>query len=152
MNRGPSVVYDCMIFLQSAARQETEHATLQMVRAERVQLCLSAYVIAEITDVLTRPGVIEKSPALKPDQVSTFLFIPSVPARFLLARDRKDGPYLNLAIEAQAAYLVTWNRRHLTYFMDRNTPEDKDFCQRFPNLKIVDPPTFAAKINAIERI
>jgi hypothetical protein len=51
-------------------------------------------------------------------------------------------PYINLAIAADARYLVTWNQRYLTYLMHQDTPEGQDFCRRFPNIKIMDPPTF----------
>jgi predicted nucleic acid-binding protein len=58
----------------------------------------------------------------------------------------KDEPYINLAIEAKVRYLVTWNDRHLTYLMRKDTPEGRDFCLRFPGVKIVDPPTYVREI------
>jgi len=71
-----------------------------------------------------------------------------VPNVFQLPRDKDDEIYLDLAIKAQAKYLVTWNERHLTYLMRGNTSEGKDWLQRFPNLTILDPVTF---LRAIER-
>jgi predicted nucleic acid-binding protein len=64
------------------------------------------------------------------------------PKVFVLPRDPKDEPYTDLATAANAACLVTWNERHLTYLMQQDTPEGKEFCQRFPCLKIMTPPAF----------
>jgi predicted nucleic acid-binding protein len=51
-------------------------------------------------------------------------------------RDPKDEPYLNLAIAAEARYLVSFDN-DLLDLMD-----DPDFRQRFPQLTILDPPAF----------
>ncbi|MDB5330475.1 MAG: pilt protein domain protein [Phycisphaerales bacterium] len=71
---------------------------------------------------------------------------PSVPNSFSLPRDPDDEPYTDLAIAAGARYLVTWNERHLTYLMRKDTPEGRDFCERFPEVKIVDLPTFLREV------
>jgi predicted nucleic acid-binding protein len=89
-------------------------------------------------------------PALTDERVESFLrkFIsaaslaPDPPNAFALTRDPDDEPYTDLAIAAKARYLVTWNERHLTYLMRQDTPEGKDFCQRFPMLTILAPPAF----------
>ena len=54
-----------------------------------------------------------------------------------------------LAIAADAKFLVTWNDRHLTYLMRQETPEGAEFRGRFPNLTIMDPPTFLAEIRRL---
>src|SRR5258706_1641034 len=148
------VVYDCMIFLRAAARPDRVHGTMRLLQEGRVTLCVSPDVIAELRDVLTRPEIQSKFPALKPEQVEVFLarilslatVVGNVPALFLLPRDKKDEPYINLAIEAKARYLGTWNERHLTYLMRQDTPEGRDFCQRFPEIKIMDPPAFIREV------
>ena len=148
-------VYDCMIFLQAAARPERLHGTMRLLREKRVTLVLSADVLAELRDVLTRTEIREKFPALTPEAVNIFLndllasakLVNDVPAVFALPRDTKDEPYINLALAAGARYLVTWNERHLTYLMRQDTPEGRDFCQRFPNVRIVDPPAFVREMH-----
>ena len=148
------VVYDCMIFLQAAARPDRVHGTMRLVHDGRVTLCVSPYVVAELRDVLTRPEIQSRFPTLKPEQVEAFLtrilslatLVENVPELFILPRDKKDEPYINLAIEAKARYLVTWNERHLTYLMRQDTPEGRDFCQRFPEIKIMDPPAFIREV------
>jgi putative PIN family toxin of toxin-antitoxin system len=142
MNEAIHVVYDCMIFLQAVARPGRSHGTMRLVREKRVTLFISAEALAEVRDVLTRSEIRQKFPALTPDAVDIFLndllasarLVKDVPAVFSLPRDKKDEPYINLAIAAGARYLVTWNERHLTYLMRQDTPEGRDFCQRFPNV------------------
>ena len=51
-------VFDCMVFLQGAARRESPAgACLLLVELEAVELYLSKEIIAEVRDVLTRPRV-----------------------------------------------------------------------------------------------
>ena len=80
--------------------------------------------------------------------LSSAHLVENVPDVFALPRDPKDEPYVNLAISAAASYLVTWNERHLGYLMRQDTPEGREFCRRFPNLKIVDPPTFVREVES----
>jgi len=54
--------------------------------------------------------------------------------------------YIDLAVAAGAHYLCTWNERHLTYLMKQDTPEGLEFCRRYPNLKILDPPAVLAAL------
>ena len=157
MSDAINVVYDCMIFLQAAARPGHVHGTMRLVRDGRVTLCLSATILEEVRDVLTRPEVRAKFPALQPDHVGVFLndllsrarMVQEVPPGFSLPRDKKDEPYIDLAIAAEARYLVTWNDRHLTYLMRKDTPEGLGFCQRFPGICIIDPPSFMDEIGRI---
>lgn len=112
------VVYDCMIFLQAAARPDRVHGTMRLLNEGRVKLCVSPTIIAEIRDVLTRPEVRLKFPALQVEHVDQFLnqilsiarIVDPVPHHFSLPRDKKDEPYVNLAIEVNARYVVTGTR------------------------------------------
>jgi hypothetical protein len=45
-----------------------------------------------------------------------------------------------------AAYLVTWNEKHLTYLMCGNTPEGQEFLSEFPQLQILPPPEFLRQV------
>lgn len=68
-----------------------------------------------------------------------------VPKRFVYPRDPDDEPYLNLAIEAGAQFLVTRDR-DLLDLMRANTEEGRDFQRRFRELKILDPVAFLKEI------
>jgi predicted nucleic acid-binding protein len=54
-----------------------------------------------------------------------------------------NEPYLNLAIEANAVFLVSRNN-DLLDLMTGYTDECKDFRRRFRRLKILDPVEFLA--------
>ena len=158
MSVGIKVVYDCVVFLQGAGRRRNAaRECLNLVDAGTVQLGLSAAVIREIEDVLNRPEVLQKFPLIKSEDSQTLLrtarnrslLLTDVPSAFALSRDPDDEPYTDLAIAATANYLVTWNDRHLTYLMRQDTSEGIEFCRRFPNLKIVDPPTFLREIREL---
>lgn len=145
------VVYDCVVFLQGAGRLgNASRACLDLVDGGIVQLCLSPDTLAEIDDVLHRPEIRAKFPLPSSADAQTLLrtlrgkamLVPAVPKAFPLPRDPDDEPYTDLGVAAGAEYLVTWNDRHLTYLMRRDTPEGVEFCRRFPHLRIVDPPTF----------
>jgi putative PIN family toxin of toxin-antitoxin system len=110
---------------------------------------MSRDVLAEVRDVLTRPELRAKAPDLTPDKVAAFLselagystWIADVPEVYRLERDPKDSKYVNLAIAASAAYLVTWDRDLLS-LMDRSSIQGREFAGRFPQVRILDPPTF----------
>lgn len=102
----PRVVFDCMIFLQAAARPDGPAAAcLERVKSGRAELILSADVVTEARDVLTRPKTLRKFPALTVNAVDLFLFaiqhmstnIVEVPRVFALPRDPKDEPYIVIA-------------------------------------------------------
>lgn len=110
------VVFDCMVFLQALANPNGPGAAcFDVLKSRGVTLCVSGDILDEIADVLCRPELTRKFPRLTPDRVAEFLefveraamFISEVPRRFTLERDPKDEKYLNLAVAAEAAYLVT---------------------------------------------
>jgi putative PIN family toxin of toxin-antitoxin system len=152
------VVYDCVVFLQGAGRRgNAARKCLDLVDAGMVQLCLSPEVLAEIDDVLHRPEILQKFPLIQSEESQVLLrtarnkslLLANVPKVFSLPRDPDDEPYTDLAIAVNARYLVTWNDRHLTYLMRQETPEGVEFCARFPNLKIVDLPTFLHEMRQV---
>jgi putative PIN family toxin of toxin-antitoxin system len=109
-------VFDCMVFLQGAARRESAAgACLLLVELGAIELCLSKEIVAELRDVLARPSVRQKFPVLTDQFVDRFLaalerragVISEVPRVFAYERDPKDEPYINLAIAARASYLVS---------------------------------------------
>jgi predicted nucleic acid-binding protein len=81
-------VFDCMIFLQGAAGiAGPAAACLKLVEDNQVELFLSARILAEVQDVLTRPRLQRKFPILTREYVDVFLqalirkatIIPEVP-------------------------------------------------------------------------
>jgi putative PIN family toxin of toxin-antitoxin system len=148
-------VFDCSLFLQAVtSKTGPAYRCFQLVEQGEIILLLSPAILVEIEDVLSRPLLRAKMPALVPERVGPFLQkvrrvavnVPNPPNAFTLPRDRDDEPYTDLAIAARAKYLVTWNDRHLTYLMRQDTPEGRDFCDRFPFLNILTPTNFLAEL------
>src|ERR1700745_4046273 len=99
-------VFDCMIFLQGAARRESPAGMcLLLVELGAVELCISKEITDEIRDVLTRPRMRQKFSTLTDQLVNRFLeslerqavLISDVPRVFTYESDPKDEPYINLA-------------------------------------------------------
>jgi uncharacterized protein len=94
--------------------------------------------------VLTRPKTQRRFPLLTAESVDEFsrdverksVVLPNVPNAFSLPRDPKDEPYLNVAIAANAEFLVSRDRDLLDLM------KDAAFRQQFPGLTILDPAAF----------
>lgn len=102
----PRVVFDCMVFLQAAARRlGPAGACLTLAEQGLVELFVSDEILTEVGDVLRRPQIQSKFPSLTEATVAEFIeriqqvavLAAAVPAVLELARDPKDEPYLNLA-------------------------------------------------------
>jgi putative PIN family toxin of toxin-antitoxin system len=143
------VVFDCMIFLQ-AAGSKTGPAAACIDKADgEVELCLSPEIVAEIQDVLSRPGIQKKFRTLTPERVVEFLrqleriavLISDVPDVFTLSRDPKDSKYLNLAIAASAKLIVSRDN-DLLDLMTGTDSDSKTFRAAHPDILILDPIEF----------
>ncbi len=149
------VVFDCMIYLQGAGRRGgPARRCLELVDAGEIRVCVSPATLSEIADILSRPIIRQKFPLLDSNDTEMLLrsirtkaeLLTNVPNILVLPRDRGDEMYLDLAAAANADYLVTWNDRHLTYLMRRDTPEGVEFGRCFPAISIIDPVTFLQEI------
>ena len=141
-----------MIYLQAAARAKSPaNACFALVKENIVELYLSRETLAEVEDVLTRPKFRNRFPALTDEMIEAFLkdvkekavTLKNVPPVFRYSRDPKDEKYVNLAVEAKAAYIVSRDN-DLLDLMTNYTDECKDFRRRFRRLKIVNPVDFLA--------
>lgn len=145
----PRVVFDCMIFLQAAARRASPSgACLALAEQGILELYISSAILAEVQDVIGRPQIRAKFQQLTDDVVAEFVArieriavrVDEVGTGITLARDPKDEPYLNLAADCQADYLVS---------PDRDLLEGAaSIAETITNLRIVDPVAFLAAIRA----
>jgi len=161
MNLPPAfgVVFDCDVLLQAAARK-TGPAAACLCLAEKgfVRLYLSEEILTEISDVLSRPQVRVQFPELTDAIVEEFLdhlrhtahAVGRVPRRFTDQRDVDDECYINLAIEANADYLVSRDR-DLLDLMTGHNDVCKDFRRRFRQLKVVEPLAFLKEMETAAR-
>jgi putative PIN family toxin of toxin-antitoxin system len=143
----PRVVFDCNVLLQAAARQNSVAANcLTLAEKGVVQLFVSKEVLLEIEDLLNRPEVRACFPNLSDEITGAFLkrlqnlgdFVSDVPRTFRYSRDEDDEPYINLAIEVSADFIVTRDR-DLLDLMTGSTDDCKEFRQRFRTLKVIEP-------------
>jgi putative PIN family toxin of toxin-antitoxin system len=134
--------FDCVVFLQAAVSQAgPAFRALQLVESGDVELLLSAEVLSEVGEVLSRKTVREKFAELTEPRIAEFLsrlrslgtLVTDVPAVIRLPRDPGDEPYLNLALAGQADYLVTRDRDLL------------DFEEHPATFRIVSPETLLAE-------
>jgi uncharacterized protein len=129
------VVFDCNILLQAVARKTGPAAAcLRLAEEGFVQLSLSEEILTELSGVLNRPTIRARYPELSDEIVENFLkglrstaeITSDVPKRFSYLRDIDDEPYLNLAIEAEATYLVSRDK-DLLDLMTSYSDECKEF-------------------------
>ena len=147
----PRVVLDTVVFVQALiSGRGPASACVERLRSGKFILLLSDATLAELNDVPRRPRMVAKYPYLGGDTVDVFVSeieslavrIAKPPNVFSLPRDPNDEPFIDLAVSGDAEFLVTWNERHLTYLMKRDTPEGTDFCNLFPRIQILPPPQF----------
>lgn len=146
----PTAVFDCMVFVQALANTKgPAHACYELVRHGGLVLLVSPEILSEVGDVLCRPKVRRKLPALTDEAVEVFLrdiaaravMVLETPLVFPLERDPKDEPYINLALDRGAAYLVTWDQ-DLLDLMD-----DGELSGLFPELTILNPPGLLRRLS-----
>ncbi len=146
----PVTVFDCGVFLQGLlSKSGPAVKCLEFVEEDRVRLVMSEQVLAEIKDVLSRPRLRESNPNLTDEKVEELIemlllkaeFVGTVSKHFTFSRDPNDEPYLNLAIETEAVFLVSRDNDLLDLMTD-HSDEAKDFRRRFRKIKIVNPVEF----------
>jgi putative PIN family toxin of toxin-antitoxin system len=111
-----------------------------------LRLFVSPEVLSEVQDVLNRPEIRTYFPDLSDEIVGAFLerlgrvaeHVRDVPNKFRYSRDQDDEVYINLAIAADAALIVSYDK-DLLDLMKGHTTECKEFRQRFRPLRIVEP-------------
>jgi putative PIN family toxin of toxin-antitoxin system len=143
----PRVVFDCNVLLQAAAREKSAGAKcLNLAESGLIQIYVSREVLAEAEDVLNRPEIRKHFPDLSYEIVGAFLkrlqklsvLVRPVPKKFSYPRDEDDEPYINLAVAADADFIVSRDR-DLLDLMIGHTDDCKEFRQRFRPLRVVEP-------------
>ncbi len=149
----PTVIFDCNIVWQAFFfAHGVAGKCKKLVDEGRITLVLSAVVLDEMREVMTRPEMLERYGATS-EMVDAYLqnlkqisiALRSVPKVFSYPRDPDDEPYINLAVAAGADYIVTRDK-DLLDLMTGYTDEAKEFRQRFRPLRVVDPVAFLREI------
>src|SRR5438067_4576074 len=146
-----SAVYDCMIFLQATTSETGAGAAcLDLVKSGQVGLLLSPAILEELRRVLLRPSTRKQFPLLTDEKVERFLakvtalavVMEDVPITMRLPRDPNDEPYLNLALAANADFLVSWDKDLLSL------TDDGVLRRKHNTLSIVDPAVFLRHVRS----
>lgn len=123
------------------------------MRNKRLELFISPITFAEVEEVLFRSNIINRIPYSSQEQIEFFLksivdnatIIHHIPKKFDFERDPKDEPYINLAIAANAVYIISRDK-DLLDLMTGYTDECKEFRQKFRLLKAIEPLEFLKEI------
>jgi putative PIN family toxin of toxin-antitoxin system len=145
-----------MVMLQWAALPPggRQHATVTALSSGQLRLAISQQLLDEVRGIFFRPELQQRLPSLTPQRAALILkktlelaeFFPIVPVKFSLKEHPKDNHLFDLAIEAQAAYLVTWESR-LLKLQDPSSPDAQRLRQLAPNLKLLNPPELAQALS-----
>lgn len=140
-------VFDCNVLLQALiSPQGPSGKLLHSAKGGKLTLYVSQYVLDELREVTARPKVARKF-RLTPEVVSRFCdelighatLIDTVPHVFDFPRDPDDAHYIDLAVAANAALVVS--RDHdLLSLRDVSTEAGRDFAAQFPSIEILTPP------------
>ena len=135
-------------------RESAAAACLRLAENHHVQLFISRAIIKEVENVLSRDYIRARFKTLTDESVQAFIarlreaadLIRVVPRHFKYEhRDVKDEPYINLAIETQAHYLVSRDN-DLLDLMKWEKEDGREFQKRFRFLQIVTPEKFLAAV------
>ena len=130
-------------------------ACLELAENGHVELCLSEEILAEVDDVLKRPEIQSRFPSLTAVVVAEFIealrgfgqLYPEPEKHFSYPRDSKDEPYLNLAIQAQAEFLVSRDKDILDLRQSLDAAA-VEFRQKFAQIRIMEPLEFLRTMRA----
>jgi putative PIN family toxin of toxin-antitoxin system len=143
----PKVVFDCNVFLQALVSPNGPAGRCKkLVDRGEVELFISEDVLAEISEVLSRPRTRKLAPALTIEVIEAFIadirlksiYLRNVPEEYHFKRDPKDERYINLAIVAGAKFIVSRDN-DLLDLMKANSETAREFQRRFPLLKVINP-------------
>lgn len=145
----PGAVFDCMVFVQAIASKGTAYRCYQHVTSTGTPLLTSPETLAELRAVLNRPELRQKLPGITSDRVEALMHhlaelafvIDPVHPHLSFPADPKDEPYINLAIEGQAASLVTRDRAILRLASPAD-PLFRAIRALNPALQVVEPERF----------
>jgi putative PIN family toxin of toxin-antitoxin system len=142
-------VFDCNVFLQAVSNEKSPAAAcFRLVQQKVIQLFVSEETLAELEEVLSRPYIKERF-GLYDQTVIEFIsnlrilaeVYVKLPQVFSLPRDVDDEIYINLAVEAEADFIVTHDKDLIDLMTDHDN-NSKEFRQKFRTLKIVQPLEF----------
>jgi putative PIN family toxin of toxin-antitoxin system len=145
-----------MVFVQAAISERGPAARLVgMAESHAIELFVSSAILDEVAEVLERPRFRIRSPRLTFERIDGFLdrlrhistLIREVPKVVRLSRDPDDEVYLDLAIAANAEYIVT--RDH--DLLDLMNPAKSGGVMLPASVHVVTPKQFLLTLESLDR-
>lgn len=142
-------VFDCNILIQATTNSRNPaSACFRLVEAKVVKLFVTEKTLQELEEVLNR-GYIKERFKFTDEVIKEFLdkvrslavILRDVTQVFSLPRDVDDEEYINLAVEAEALFIVTRDN-DLLDLMTGYDVGSKEFRQKTRPLKVVEPLEF----------
>lgn len=146
------VIFDTVVIVQSTINPKgAAGKCFACFREGKIAVAVSRETLKEVKAVLGRAVLRDRFPHITEETVtwvtdtlmSGGIYLRRVPRHFTYPRDPKDEPYLNLAIEVHADYLISRDNDMLD-LMKWNQEAGREFQKRFRSLKIVAPEEFLA--------
>ncbi len=153
----PRVVFDCNVYVQAIANENSAAArALDMLDAGAIILFVSDEVLSEMRNVLSRPALRRLLPGITERRVKALfqrleryaVHLHNVPEEFRYERDPKDERYVNLALVANARYLVSRDK-DLLDLVNPSLSASAVFRSRYPMLKIMTVTDFVKEIDEL---
>ncbi len=156
MKRGkPRAVFDYMVYLQAVVRETSPAAAcLRLAEDRQIHLFISRKILTEVQSVLCRDYIRQRFDSITDKKTSQFLnrvrkaskLVKFIPDHFdYQERDAKGEPYINLAVEVQADYLVSRDN-DLLDLMNWGREPGREFQKRFRSLRVVTPEVFLEEL------
>jgi putative PIN family toxin of toxin-antitoxin system len=138
------VIFDTVAIVQSVINPKgAAGKCLAYFHAGEISVAVSRATLKEVKDVLSRPALRKRFQQITDEKVAWLtdklledgLYLRNVPHHFTYPRDPKDEPYLNLAIEVQAHYLVSRDN-DLLDLMKWNQEAGREFQNAFARCRL----------------
>ncbi|MBC7785536.1 MAG: PIN domain-containing protein [Burkholderiales bacterium] len=100
-------------------------------------------VIAELRDVGLRYADVESVDAFLREYRIIAKCFPDPPSRFIHATDPKDSQFFDLAIEANAEAIISFDEKHILSLRDPMHPQHHELFSIVPNLRLAHPKEMA---------
>lgn len=152
------VIFDTVAIVQSVINPKgAAGKCLAYFHAGEISVAVSRATLKEVKDVLSRPALRDRFQQITDEKV-VFLtdkllyegvYLRNVPHHFTYPRAPKDEPYINLAIEVAADYLVSRDN-DLLDLINWNQEAGQEFQKRFRELRIVTPEEFLRAMELAE--
>lgn len=147
------IVCDCMVFIQAVANEEGPAAKIfDLMDAGEIRLYVSNQILREVREVMTRPRL-KANLGLTDERIEALFcrlevkafWLREVPHTFDFHRDPKDEPYINLAVAADAIFIVSRDNDLLDLMSDYDD-DSKEFRRRFRPLRVITPEALLSEV------